>query len=231
MKPKWRFMFEHVSIGAALVLVAVGLVFFGSFMGYLWHSAHFSDLPAFGPEGYGLVGRKFPWWELMVVLLGAGALIYLIRRHTKLYRWPLAVTVGVFLLAFAAASWAAIATPLHDSLANRSLRGGVPIVGGWYRSGQPLVRGLITPGTIKKISDQQWKMITLDDEDVNVKISSTTQIDPTWHPSVGDHVVVIGERNDDTIKASAIRSAERLPHRRPFFIERQPGETIPLPPT
>lgn len=231
MRPKWSFVLEHLSLGVAVVLVAVGLVFFGSLLGYFWHAAHFSDLPAFGPPGYGLLVRSFPWWEVVVTVLGGAALLYLIRRHTKLYRWPLAATAGIFAVAFVAASWAAIATPLHDQLSDRAFHRQLPVVGPLYRAGRPLVRGLITPGTIQQISDKQWVLTAPDDSTVKVNISSSTRIDPAVHPAVGDRVIVIGRRDDDAIDASAIRSANDFPHRRPFFLDRRSDETNESPET
>ncbi len=230
MRPKWWFMVEHGLIGLAIVLVALGLVFFGSLVGYFWRSAHFSDLPVFGGPGYGLIVRTFPWWEVIVTLLGAVALVYLIRRHTKLYRWPLAATLGVFVVAFAGASWIAIASPLHDDLSNRAIRGRLPIVGPWYRSGQPLVRGLITPGTIASLSPNRWMITTPTGETVNLDLSSSTDQEPNWTPTVGDRIVVIGRRTDHTIQAEDIRRAAALPHRRPFFLDRELNETNPEPP-
>ncbi|MBI4090070.1 MAG: hypothetical protein HY421_01580 [Candidatus Kerfeldbacteria bacterium] len=228
MRPKWKFIMENVAVGAAIVAVAIGLVYLGSFITYLWRSARFSALPAFGPEGYGLLVRAFPWWQVLFILLAAGAFIFLLRRKTHLYRWPLLVTLGVFVLAFVMAAAVTDAARLHDRLANRSLRGGgVPIVGPFYRGHHLLVRGLVTPGAIMKINGSTWTIDT-DDETVKVKITDQTRIPANWEPAVSDEIVVVGERDDGAIEATAILPADRLPRRMPFRVPR-PDE-IPRPP-
>lgn len=224
MRPRWLFMLEHISIAAAIVVVAVGLVYLGSFIVYLWRTAHLSALPGFGPGGTGLFFRDFPWWHLGIILLSVIAFIYLLRRHTHLYRWPLSVTLGVFVLAFGAATWVTAITPLHERLADEAFRGGVPIAGPWYRANQPLVRGLITPGKITKVNKKNLTLQTMHGS-VNITINDQTQLEPNWQPAVGQLVVVIGEQEGSTITAAGIRPLEHLPPRDPFRLTLPMDET------
>lgn len=220
VRPKWRVVLQHALTGAAVVLVAVGLVYLGSFVTYLWRSARFSSLPAFGPEGYGVLVNRFPWWHLAIILLAAAAFVYLLRRSTHLYRWPLAATLGMFVVAFIAAAALTDSTRVHDRLANRTEHGQfVPIVGGLYPRGG-VARGLVTPAVIKKIGDDSWTVV-INDENVKVEINNRTMIPGNWSPSVGDEIVVIGEREDQTIEAVGIRPANSLPPRRHFRVPAQ----------
>lgn len=216
MRPKWRFALLHVSLIIAIVLVAIGLVYFGSFVTFLWRAARFSALPAFGPAGYGVFFDAFPWWHLVIILVAIVAFVYLLRRSTHLYRWPLAVTLGVFLFAFLCAALVTDTTRFHDRLSHRLIQGfGVPLLGPLYHGQGRLVRGLVTPGEISKISSSTW-IVQLDDDTVRVEINDETRIPANWNPEVGDEIVIIGERDDGVIEAIGIMPAERLPERRPF---------------
>lgn len=218
MRPKWRFWLDHLAVGTAIVFVAIGLVYIGSFVTFLWRRSHVSALPAFGPEGYGVFVRVFPWWHLLFIIIGVVAFVYLLRRHTHLYRWPLTVTIGVFLFAFVSAAFVTDTTRVHDRLTNRSIDGrSVPFVGSLYRGQARLAQGIVTPGVITKIGKND---VTLDvgNETIKVKITNDTIRDPQWEPKIGDEVVVIGKRNGSTITAEGIHRAEDLPNRRPFRV-------------
>lgn len=223
MRPQWLFMLEHISIGLAIIIVALGLVFLGSFIVYVWRTAHLSSLPGFGPGGTGLFLRDFPWWHVVIILLSIIAFIYLLRRHTHLYRWPLSVTIGVFALAFIVATWITNATSLHERLADESFRGGVPIAGGWYRASQPLVHGLVTTGQITAINGKKVTIQTAT-EKLKVVINDDTRLEPGWTPNVGEQIAVIGEQKNKTITAVGIRPLEQFPPRGVFRL-RLPPET------
>ena len=227
IRPKWRFWLDHVAVGAAVVFVAIGLVYLGSFVTYLWRSSHISALPTFGQEGYGIFFRVFPWWHGVFIIIGITAFIYLLRRHTHLYRWPLAVTLGVFFLAFITAAAITDTTRLHDRLTNRSLAGRpMPLIGPLYRGQAGLAQGIVTAATITKVNDNRLT-VTTGDETLTVKITDDTRLPRSWDPSKGDEVVIIGKRDDATITAYGIHPADELPDRRPFRMYRG---NIPPPP-
>ncbi len=227
MRPKWRFWLDHVAIGTAIVFVAIGLVYIGSFVTFLWRTSHLADLPVFGREGYGVLVRVFPWWHLAFIVIAVVAFVYLLRRHTLLYRWPLAVTIGVFVFAFITATFATDTTRLHDRLTNRSLDGRpVPFVGSLYRGQSRLAQGIVTPGEITKVGKTEL-MIDTGDDLLKVKITDDTILDPDWSPAIGDEIVVIGKRSGSTITADGLHQADDLPNRRPFRVLR--NELIPPP--
>ncbi len=230
MRPTWRFWLGHVAAIAAIIIVAIGLIYLGSFVSYLWRAARFSALPAFGQNGYNVVVHHLPWWHLLFILAGALAFVFLLRRSTHIYRWPLAVTIGVFAVSFVAAAAITDATRFHDRLVNRNLRGApVPVIGRWYH-GQPSPnRGFITPGIIEEIQAKKWQMETAEGS-ATVKISDDTQTWPYWQPVVGAHIVVLGEREGLTIEAIEIRPADLLPDRQPFQFHPAGGERIFTPP-
>lgn len=220
MRPKWRFWLDHVLVGAAIVLVAVGLVYLGSFVTYLWRSSHISALPTFGREGYGVFFRVFPWWHGLFVLIGIAAFFYLLRRHTHLYRWPLAVTLGVFFLAFIAAAVITDTTRVHDRLTNRSIAGmPVPLIGPLYRGQAGLAQGVVTAATVTKVNGNSVT-VTTGEETLTVKITDETRLPPVWDPAKGDEIVIIGKRDGSTITAYGIHPADELPDRRPFRMHR-----------
>ncbi len=227
IRPKWRFWLDHLAVGAAIVLVAVGLVYIASFVTFLWRSAKFSALPALGPDGYRVFARIFPWWHLVFIVLGIIAFIYLLRRHTKLYRWPLAMTLGVFLFAFVTAAFVTDTTRVHDRLTNRQIDGmPVPFVGRLYRGQAGIAQGVVTAATITKIGEQDLT-VTVGQKKVKVTISEATRLPADWDPKVGDEIVVLGKQDDGKISAVAIHDADELPDRQPFRVYH---ENLPPPP-
>jgi len=226
MRPKWRFLLDHIAVGTALVFVAVGLVYIGSFITFLWRSSLISALPTFGREGYGIFVRVFPWWHVIFIVIGIIAFLYVLRRHTFLFRWPLAVTIGVFLLAFMVAAYATDSTRVHDRLANRSIAGRpLPLIGPLYRGQSGLTQGIITAGEITGIGKDELTIKT-DEETLKVIFSRRTIIAPNWTPAVGEEIVVLGKRDGSTITADGIHRAAELPNRRPYRIFR---EEVPPP--
>jgi len=224
MRPRWIFLLEHASIVAAIIFVAVGLVYFGSFITYLWRSSQFSSLPSFGSEGYRVFFRFFPWWYIVPIMFGAIALVYIVRRYTKVYRWPLVVTLGVFLLAFFSAAILADSTHFHDRLTNRAIAGKpIPFVGGVYRGQAPITQGIITAATIIQVNGKTLIVMSAN-ETLKVKITEDTRLPDNWSATVNDEIVVIGKRDTDEITAHAIHRSGELPNRRPFRLMRDRPE-------
>ncbi len=230
MRPKWVFVLEHVGLGVAIILVAIGLVYLGSFLWYLWRAAQFASLTAIGVEGYQALFQYFPWWHLLFVLAGFIGLFYLLRKGTRIYRWPLAVTISVFALAFIVAASLANVSKLHQAIANREMEGHpLPIIGFFHHAERGKIYGLITPGVITQVGRNQF-LLRSGGQSLTVEIYHTTQLPSDWRPAKGDQVVVIGEREEDRIEAVAIHTVDELPDRPPFQIQSSP-ETIPLPPS
>jgi len=206
MRPRWFFWLKSVALALSTVLVAGLAVFAIGAAVFLYRERDLGTLPGFGWRGWTPFLGHFPWTTTIVGGLALIVLLVLVRRLTPSYRWPL-----MFLIAFAVIGGTAIGAltsraPFHGQIANRALRGELPVIGPAFRPRFDDEQVFI--GTVSVVTNDSVTMM-VGDEMIIIEISDDTHQPPSFRPSIGDRLMVIGERQGDTIQAEGIRPAMR----------------------
>jgi hypothetical protein len=218
MKPKWKFMTEHVLTVVALVMAGVGLVYLGSFVSFLWRTGHFSSLTSFGLEGFKILWFVFPWWHILLVLVGLVAVLYLMRKHTVLYRWPMAISFGIFGIALIGAAVVTERARIHDWLAERVLaEQQVPLLSPFYTGYREIIQSVITPAEIVK-ANGQLLIVETEYDTLRIILTKRTQLPADWHPQPGQEIIVVGRSGENAVTAMVIETVENLSEPEPFRV-------------
>lgn len=220
IRSPWLFFLERAAFVGVLIFLIIGLIYLGSFLGFIWKQANFLSLPAFGSYGLRFFLRAFPWPQTFILILAFALFLFLLRRQTSMYRWSFASVFGIAAIALLAFASLTNATRLHHRLSNATVRHRAPMVDRWYHGHQRLVRGFITPGNILTIAPEQFTIETPVPEVLFITLTPKTRLEPEWTPMIGEAIVVLGSRNDDTITAVMVRPADHLPPRPPFKLKR-----------
>jgi len=117
-------------------------------------------------------------------------------------------------------------TPFHPGLFSQARQGKLPFAGPAYREfGMPRFHD-VQRGVVEEVIENGFKIRTFDDQLLIVVLAEETQFPFGKEIEKGDTVVVMGEREDDTVRAFGIREIDD--QFRSF--ERPPRQFMPFPP-
>lgn len=209
MTPRWRYVLRMAAVGIGIAFVAVGLFYFGSLIEYFWRQAHYDVLPGFGPRGYAVLVRRFPWEQLAVVILAFGLMFFMVRKFAAGYRLPILLLVVILLGALAAGSFFLVNTPIHERLQKRAEGQRLPVLGPLYHRAGARLSDNVQIGTVTEVSPDSFVMSSIENmhQAQVVVLSDKTSLPPGWSPAVGQRVIVLGDSNGATLQALAVRPA------------------------
>jgi hypothetical protein len=203
MHSRLYFWLRSVGAGVATTALAALIVFVFSAVVFLWRERELGALPNFGARGYSLLLSHFPWGPTVVFIFGLFLLLIVLHRMTPTYRWPV-----VFLLVFVFTSSAvfgflASRSAVHGVLANRAIRGQLPVFGKVYQPHFQDDHAVV--GQIISVNEDNCLLLTPDGETFTVYFTNETEYPKRYQPSVGDRIFVIGDEQDDSIEADTFR--------------------------
>jgi len=209
MKPKIYFILR-------MVLLILGVMFLFSFIIYLISFILFSlrasgllFLPKFGFLGIGILFGSLPWFLIFLAAILIVILEIFTKHFTFIYRRPILYSLLTIIVIVIAVSFLIEKTPFHSSLFLSAREKHLPLIGPFYRNyGAPSLHN-VHRGVVSEIIDNSFKIKTPRNETLTVVITSQTHLPPEKEIKEGDEVVVLGERNDDTVEALEIHQIEK----------------------
>jgi hypothetical protein len=202
MRPKWKFVISTAFLIVGIVLVALSLLYLGSFIVFTLRQTGLWFLPGFGLQGLGIFFKSLPWVLVFLTLVFIFLLQVMIRRYSFIYGVPLMYSVlGIIFLVIAGGVSLGL-SPLHQRLE----RGG---------EGMPLYRqydqepGDFTIGTITQKTGTGYFL--QDPRQVIFMVIVTPQTQTPQSLNTGDDAAVLGQRQGNTITAVIIRKLGQLP--------------------
>lgn len=215
MRPKWYFILSAALIAAGLILATLALLYLASFILFILRQTGIWFLPTFGLRGIGALLISFPWLLVLVGIVFVILLEALVRRYSFAWRKPLLYSLLGIIIFVTFASLIVSKTSLHEGLFKRARRGELPFAGSLYRGyGMPKTKD-IHVGMIAEITSDGFKMETPRGEVLTIIVTSKTSFPLGTDFQKNDRVVVLGERNDGTVKATGIRRIDSLMRQRP----------------
>ncbi len=203
MHSRSYFWFRSVGAGVGAVLVAALAVFIFSAVVFLWRERELGALPNFGWRGFSLLLHHFPWGLTIVFLVSLVLLLVMLYRWTPTYRWPVVLLAAFIFLASATFGFLASRSTVHGVLANRAIRGELPVFGRFY---QPRIEDdHVVIGHIVEIGNEEWWVQTRDGSAFTVFMTDDTAFPASYEPMVGDRVIIIGDESGSSITADVFR--------------------------
>jgi hypothetical protein len=217
MKPRMYFFLKGALAVLGVLVVALFILFLFSFISFALRANGILSLPAFGFRGWGPFFASLPWLLIIVAVLLIVVLEMLFKRFAFGWRRPILYSVLGILVIVLLATFIIDRTPFHSGLFNWAQRGGLPLFGPVYREfgGMPQPRDAHF-GTVTEITDQGFIIETRDGETLNVVVEAQTRLPLGRDIKKDDLVMILGRKDDSTIRAEGVVKVEIEENLRPF---------------
>lgn len=205
MRPKIYFILRAVLIVLGVVAVALFALFLISFINFNLRASGSWFLPGFGFRGLGIFFSSLPWLLILIAVLLIIVLEVLVKQFSFAYRRPILYSIlGIILLVFLG-SFIIGKTQVHPGFFWRAQEGKLPVAGQFYRGyGISRLHGAHT-GVVSELTDNGFRIETNDGQILTVVIAPKTRFPFGISVKENDTVMVLGERDNDTIQAFGIR--------------------------
>lgn len=205
MIPRWYFILRAALALVGLVIFLLSSLYIMSFILFILRKTGIWFLPVFGIRGVGVFLASIPW---LLVITGATFIILLealVRHYSFGYRKPLLYSVAGIIIFVAAASVFVLGTSFHEGLYKRAHMGGLPIIGQLYRDYESIWNNNAYVGVISELTSDGFKMENMRGETLSVIVTSETSFPSGLDFQKGDRAIVLGNRDEDTVKAIGVR--------------------------
>ena len=191
-----------------IVILALFVIYLISFIIFSLHTSGVWFLPNFGFHSIGILFSSLPWLLIVLSIVLILALEIFAERLAFVYHRPVVYSLIFIIVAVVLASILVGMTSFHSSLFENSRDYNLPIIGQFYRGyGSPRIHN-VHNGVVIKLADNGFTIETPNGEIFNVILDSKNLSILQATIKVGDTVVVIGEKNGNTIQATDVRKIQ-----------------------
>ena len=208
MRPKWHFILRAFLWISGTAIVTLALLYLASLIMFIARKTGIWAAPIFGWHGVMIFLVSLPWMLVLAVLFFIVVLEMLVRHYSFAYRLPFFYSALGVLLVVVAGGLIVARTPLHQALSNCPPGGGPPPCGGgFYHDLAPHRFDDIHRGVIDMIMEPNFTIVNDNRERLFIIVSRRTRLPFGEDFSVGDTVVVIGDRHGDQVEAFGVSEA------------------------
>lgn len=225
MRPKLYFILKTILAAGGIIAVGVFVILLISFINFHLRTSGIGYLPGFGFRGFGVYLKLLPWFLIFISVVSILVLEILAKRFNFVYRRPIFYSLLAIILIALIGGFIIEKTPLHPKLLLQAREGKLPLAGPVYRDFGMSMFHDVQRGVVEEVSENSFRIRALDGRLLTVVLSSDTRFPFGTEVKEGDTVVVMGEREDDTVRAFGIRKIDD--QFRAF--ERRPPKPRPLP--
>ncbi len=208
MKPKSYFIFKTLFFGAGVVFAFLLSVFLISFIIFLLRASGILNLPAYGLRGIAMFFGSLPWFLIIFTIIFIIVLEVFAKRFSIVYRKPLVYSIlGIIIIILLVGVFIA-KTPIHSKLFFKHAQKDKPsIVGLFYKKAFINSPEDIYFGTVLNVADNGFEIETKEGESFSVVAISKDRSRCSYNEDIqeGDMVMIIGDKDNSTIKAFKIR--------------------------
>lgn len=207
MRPRWHFVLETVLFTLGILFLVIAVPYLVSFVIFLLIRTGLLFAPVFGLSGVRVLLLSLPWVLILISVAMIIGLEALLKKYPFTYKKPLVYSLFLVLAVAVAGGFFFSKIGAHERLyrfvENRQIAGhGRTIILGGI-NGE--VSDRATPGVVTVIRQNEFDLLSGEKEIYTVIMGPKTQI-PRENPlTVGDNVVVFGERDGWTIEAFGVK--------------------------
>lgn len=219
MRSRYYFLARGLIYAAAGILVALALVYLVSFIFFILKVQGAWYLPAFGFSGFGKFLISFPWILALAGFVFILALELLMKKIQIVYQKPLFYSVLILIILVLLVGFVFAKLPFHQNIFEKAREDEVPILGPLYRGYGHKEISDMYHGQVMEINGDYFNLKTITGSEFVVRIDSMTKKPKYRDLTVGDNLIVVGEKDDNQIEAVAIKI---LPPGSSYFPKRPP---------
>lgn len=208
MQPRFYFILKTILIMGGVFLAAALIIFLISFISFHLRTSGVWYLPGFGFRGLGIYLRLLPWFLIFVSVVLIFVLEILAKRFSFVYHRPILYSLLAIISIAVIGGFVIEKTPLHPKLLLRAREGKLPLAGSMYRNfGMPKFKD-VHRGVVEEVVENGFKIRTFDGRLLTVILIRDTRFPFGKEVKKGDSVVVMGEREDDAVRAFGVRKID-----------------------
>jgi hypothetical protein len=209
MQPKIYFLLKTLFIIGSIFLIFGLVIFLLSLIDFHLRVSGIWYLPRFGLRGLGLSLRLLPWFLIFLSLVLILILEILARRFAFVWRKPVFYSLLGIIFISLIGSFLIAQTHFHPRLFWRAREGKLPLIAPIYQEfGRPKFKE-IHRGVVEELRENGFLLRKADDELLTVIFEPDFQFHLKKEVvKRGESVVVMGKREDDTIRAIGIHKID-----------------------
>jgi len=208
MRPKIYFLLKTMLIVGGIFLISGFIIFLISFIHFHLRITGLWYLPSFGFRGLGIYFRLLPWFLILISLILILILEILAKRFSFVWRRPIFYSLLAIILISLVGGFIINKTPFHSRLFFQARQGKLPLMAPAYRQfGMPKFED-VHRGIVEKLTENGFLLRKTDDELLKIILTPDTQFPFGKEIKIDDSVVVIGKRDDNTVRAFGIRKID-----------------------
>ena len=206
MKPRPYFILKTILFVAGIVFAFLLTVFLASFIIFILRASGIFDFPAFGLRGLGMFFVSLPWLLVLFVIVFVIILEFLAKRFSVVYKRPLIYSIlGIVIIVLLLGVFIA-RTPIHSKLLQGVQEGKLPVFEPLYKWRHIRTPDNVYFGRVLNLADNGFEIETQEGEIFSILISSKTRFfQSVKYIKEEDAIMVIGDKDDSTIKALGVR--------------------------
>lgn len=208
MRPRLYFVSKTVLVVFGALAAGIFILFLISFILFALRASGLWFLPGFGLRGFRIFFISLPWLLILISGILIVVLEILVKRFAFVWRKPILYSLLAIILVVFLGSFLIDRTPFHSGLFLRAREGRLPLAGPIYRGfGMPESHG-VHAGVVLEIIENGFRLKKPDNQLLTIVVTPDTQFSSEKEIKQGDTVVVMGERDDNTVRAFGIRKVE-----------------------
>jgi len=208
MKPHWHFVLKTVLTAISAAIAGLALLYLASFIVFMLHTTGVWFMPVFGFRGLNVFFASLPWMLILMCVVFVVVLELLAKHYAFTYQKPLLYSMGIIVLLTVVGSFAIMQTGMHEGFFRRAQDGNIPLVGPFYQQFCMQNFEHVYPGIIMELTGEGFIMSGHRGKIFKVMIVPETRFPLGIDFAENDPVVVLGDRDDVTIRAYGIRKLE-----------------------
>jgi len=205
MKSKMHFILKTTLFFLITSFTALFVVFLISFIIFILKANGVWFLPGFGFKIIGTFFISLPWILILIAIALIIVLELLVKNFSFAYRRPIFYSILIIIMFVALGSFAIEKTKMHNDLFLKAKEGKLSIAGKFYRGLEKSKSPYMHKGIILEVIDDGFYLKTFNGEILAIIIDSETKLPLDRGIDNNDQVIILGERNNNEVKAINIR--------------------------
>ncbi len=193
MIPRWRFVLTGAFWIVGLVVASLLAIYLASFVLFVVHRSGLLFVPGFGWRGIMFFVVMSPWMLISATLVFLGIVYVLVRQHAFSYKKPMVYSLISIVLGVLTVSLAIHMLAIHSRILEFSERHNLPGMSEMYHSIADARPEGIFVGTIHTVIPNGFILLTKQQTELVVTITSETRLPRTFMPESGLVVVIFGD--------------------------------------
>ncbi len=208
MRPKIYFLLNTALIAGGIFLLGGFIIFLISFIHFHLQASGVWYLPGFGFHGLGIYLKLLPWFLIFTSVVLIFILEVLAKHFAFVWRRPIFYSLLAIILIVLAGSFIIDKTPFHSGLFLQARQGKLSLMAPVYREFGMSKLEDVHRGIVEDLTENGFLLKKADDEVLNIILTPETKFPFGKEIKAGDSVVVLGEREDDTVRAFGLRKID-----------------------